>query len=292
MRNPGGLATLITMLVPVCIALALSRTTSSWLRGLAWASLVLAVASVGPLDSKSGQVGILLAPLIFAGLLLTRRIRGTGYRKTAFVALGAAAIFLLVLLGIQVLASAGVADWDLFVEESSFGFRPGRLERIRQLALMFGQHPVAGTGVGTFTLLLPSFYERYGAPVGGETVLEATNHGLHVAATGGVIGLAATLWLLVAFVLPAVRGLACAAPDGASQSVGIAALAGVLAYLVVTNWQGETFYYIPVASVFWILVGLAAGTLGRPPATAAGVLGAPAVYAVTALGGLALLLHL
>ena len=199
MTNPGGLAALAIMLLPVCVALVMARMRPRWLRTLAGVNLLVILASLGPLDSKTAQVGVLLSLGVYGTVLLLRRAEGSLLRK-GLVAVGLAVGVVAVLAGlVRLLGVVGISDWADFVAQSSFGFRPSRLERMRQLVLMFLEHPVAGTGVGTFRLLLPGFYAKYGTSMGGTVYLEATNHLLHMTATGGLIGLAATVWMLAAF---------------------------------------------------------------------------------------------
>ena len=220
--------------------------------------MLLILASLGPLDSKTAQVGVPLSLGVYATVLLLRRWQGAVVTKR-LVAVGVAVTFVAALaVLVRLMAAAGVSDWSDFVAQSSFGFRPARLERMRQLMLMFLEHPVAGTGVGTFVLLLPGYFAKYGAPFGGVAYLEATNHLFHMAATGGLIGLGATVWMLLAFFAKPLSGLLCSGSDAKSSwPIGDAALAGALTYLVASNWQGETWYHVPVASVFWLLLALA-----------------------------------
>ena len=70
------------------------------------------------------------------------------------------------------------------------------------------------------------------------------------------------------------------------NALGDAALAGTLTFLVVSNWQGETWYYVPVASVFWFLVALTVNAVPRggwePPVISPGA--AAATIVITAVG--------
>ena len=236
----------------------LSKPRPHWLKALAGGNLLLILMALRPLDSKTAFIGVFLSAGIYGSILLVRRSPGSIVRK-GLVTLGLAVVLVVALMGLaQTMAGAGVSDWSEFIAQASFGFHPGRLERMRQLGLMFLEHPVAGTGVGTFDLLLPSFYAKYGAPVGGVVYLPATNHLLHIAATGGLLSLATTVWLLLAFYLKPVVGLLrCDAGRNSPWRLGDAALAGALTYLVASNWQGETWHYVPVATVFWVLLAVA-----------------------------------
>jgi len=266
MTNPGGLATLGIMLLPVGVAAAMSAAHPRGLRILGAASVVLILASLGPLDSKTAQIGVVMSAGIYAAVIFLRRSQGSLLRRAA-VAGTLLAGGIVALAGLMwVLAAAGISDWSAFLAESSFGFPLGRVERMRQLLLMFGEHPIAGTGVGTFGMLLPVFYAKYGAPIGGVTYLEATNHLLHMAATGGLLGLGATVWMLFAFYVRPVADLGRGSATGADGvwHIGDAALAGTLAYLVGSNWQGETWYYVPVATTFWFLLATAFNAASAP----------------------------
>ena len=258
MTNPGGLAMLTIMLLPICGAVVLSKSRPHWLRAVGGANLVLVLAAVDALESKTASVGVFLSLGIYGAILVLRRLEGSIVRK-GLVALGLAMALIAVLAAIAWgLAMAGLSDWPEFQSQSSFGFGVGRQERMRQLGLMFLMHPVAGTGVGTFRLLLPSFYATYGAPVGGVMYLDATNHLLHMAATVGSVGLGATVWMLLAFYKQPVVGLLRRGVGSNSPwRIDEAALAGALTYLLASNWQGETWHYVPVASVFWFLLAIA-----------------------------------
>ena len=83
-------------------------------------------------------------------------------------------------------------------------------------------HPVAGVGFGGYWIAIAKYHHSTGEI----TPQEAHSDYLELAASGGLVGLAIGIWLVVAFILAARRKLLSA--DNYNRAVTLGALAGIV----------------------------------------------------------------
>jgi len=172
--------------VPVAIGVALFARRPAWRWGAA-AVAVLGAVALAATFTRSAWIGLLVA----GGVIL-----------------GATAP-----LGLAVLAVAAVAAW--FLAPGAFGerlrsvFDPANkwnAERVHMWDAglrMFRDHPLTGVGLQD----LHELYDRYRSPESSERVGHLHNVLVQIAATMGVVGLAAFTWLYGSLVAAAATGL-------------------------------------------------------------------------------------
>ena len=106
---------------------------------------------------------------------------------------------------------------------------------------LVGSRPLLGYGPDTFGLVYPRFETGDWTP--GYFIDKAHSEVLQIAATQGVLGVAAYCWLIVSAVILFLRR---------SQSPGVPALFGAwLAYQVTVQFN---FSYLPVTGPYWLLL--------------------------------------
>jgi O-antigen ligase len=218
--------------------------------------------------SRSAWIGVALAAVVVAVW-----VRGPGLRFAIAGALG----IVLVAVGIAVLAQAGGLQPER-TDLAEFGDRPAVWRASLQL---IASRPLLGYGPDTFGLVFPHFqianlHEQWD---------KAHAETLQVAATQGVVGLAAYALLLVAFVRAFWRGRANAG-----------ATAAFAAWVAYTATLQVNFSTLAAAFPFWVFAAAAmelwAATRmasGRAPAhrrlvAAVGLAGVPVVLGLTVFG--------
>ena len=235
MGNPNNFATYLVIVIPIQLWAMVDRPGRS--RILLGLGVVLGVVSLVLTDSGAAWLIFSLNLLLCAVLM----------RRTAVLA-----YFPLLVIGLWWLG-------ELPSLASTFSLSPGRLEGWMVAWQMFLDHPVAGIGLGGFM----EQYMRYlPAGVGGTWPRPQYAHNcyLQLLAEGGVIGLGAFL-LMVGWVLVlAVRRLKDA--QSASRSPLSGLLVSLIAFLVGIIFD-TGLYSLPIALLFWSLLGLAAGWIGN-----------------------------
>ncbi len=202
---PGELAGYLILFVP--IAYGLARTVRSRvLRALAWTGAALGVLTMALTFSRTGWVGLASALAAFVAIRSGRERRG-------------------LLAGGAIVAGAFALVLVLFNAHHNPSENYTRLT-IWQAALgSFNRFPLTGVGPFGFSHVYPLLR----LPDGDETAFHAHSLYLTFLVEVGVIGLAAFLWMLVAFARELRRRLADAAPGAALLATAIAAgLVGVL----------------------------------------------------------------
>ena len=199
------------------VALALTFARSAWLAAVA--GLVIAVAAPQRTRLRM-RLGLAAAGL---GIVL------------AVVAGGAIARGGLPLLPtlLQRVASIGV----------NAGSTSERLQVWGGTVRLVASRPLTGYGPDTFGIVYPVFR---GAAGPGVIIDKAHSEVLQIAATQGVLGVAAYLWMLASLGLAFWRGR--------RQQGAAAALGGLVAYQL---WAQANFSWVPAALPYWIFLALA-----------------------------------
>ena len=164
----GGRVLALNGLVVISLALLLTFSRSAWL-GTALAAVVL-VAGVRHVPSRIGLAG--LAVLLVGGIALAAVSAQGGLRLEQSLVARAMSVF----------------------DPSAWGPRPAIWRDSLQL---IASRPLLGYGPDNFGLVYPRFQATF---LGTLQVDKAHSEALQVAATQGLLGLAAYLWLLGAFV--------------------------------------------------------------------------------------------
>jgi O-antigen ligase len=234
LEGPNQLAGYLDFIVPIALALALR---GGRLRPVAVSAFVLAAATDLLTLSRAGlvgaAVGIVVAFVATRGTVVSRRfVLPATTLGLAFVALAARLGF----------ASRLLSDSEV-VHENGLGTRA---ELYPAALRLFATDPALGIGAGNFELRLPSV-----GLVGVRT--HANSLYLQSLAEGGIALFAATLWTIVAAVSLCLRGARRSA-----LVVGIGA--GTVGFAVHQIFDVLTFFP-KVGEMWWILLGIAAGSL-------------------------------
>jgi len=183
---PNSLAGFLAMVFPVALGCCLGRRTGSWSRGL---GLGLVLACVYLTRSKGGWLAFAVGLGVYVSAAFAHLL--WRFRKEV----------VLVIAGLAVIG--GLAQvWGIAprAREYAGSFRV-RAGYWRGAAQIFWRHPIVGVGPGNF-LDYYSMYKR----AEDEEARQAHNDYLQVAAEGGVLALAAYVWLWVSVFVHGARG--------------------------------------------------------------------------------------
>ena len=194
--------------------------------------------------------GVWLSVIVAVGFMLLQLGRGVTHKKILFV--GAACLILLMCLSVPGIYSIFVERISSAVD-LSYASNRARLLRWGQAFVMFLENPILGKGYGAFAML----YEEDVALVGSYTAqyqLGAHSEYLQVMAEMGIVGLAAWIWLNVAFLRYGFRALKTL-DDGFYRAVVIGLMAAEISLMVhftVNNLLNGDAIGVP----FWGIYGL------------------------------------
>jgi O-antigen ligase len=242
--NANALALFLAMLLPLALQEVLDAHSAVG-RLLAANVVILMALALALTFGRAAWIGAALGIV----LVLIRRSRpGLGIAAVV-IALGLVAIALVVIVGTPPwtppLIRAAVTRLAS-IGNLSTGTIVTRFHVWRDAVALIVSRPLIGYGPDSFGLVFPRFETGNWTP--GAIVDKAHADLLQVAATQGLVGVAASVWIVVTFirsflaVLPGSRGL----------------LGGWLAYEVALQ---ANFSYLPAAAPFWIFCGAAVMTL-------------------------------
>jgi putative inorganic carbon (HCO3(-)) transporter len=248
MGNPVLLASFLAMMLPVAIGeLLAARTIQS--RLIAFNLVTVMTIALALTFSRAAWVGALLGSAIPIWYAARRSRLGIHARGRQLATLAAAAIVLM--LGSTLLlrtqpAGLPIGSALLHRVESfsnlSRGSLATRVHVWSDTIRLVESRPLIGYGPDTFGRVYPTFQSGNWTP--GFKIDKAHSDVLQVAATQGLLGVAAYLGVLISLALTLWR---------IRTKPGIAPLAGAIsAYEVVTQLS---FSWLPSAAPFWLLVG-------------------------------------
>jgi O-antigen ligase len=216
--NHNHFAGLMEMLAPFTFGLALSKNLDNlWRALLAFFVLTMSVATLLS-GSRTGTLGLALGVLALACVYGIRRAR----RATM---LGGAVVVLAALAGVAYLGAAPMLHKLMTLlnpnRESAFSTRAALA---KDTLRMIRDHPLTGTGLGTYPLIIPQYLSWY-TDVGWD---KAHNDYLQLAAETGVTGLVLALWWIASFFRRMLREIARRRPLPPLQ---VGAACGCLALL-------------------------------------------------------------
>lgn len=183
------------------IALYLALTARTRQRALGWVLCLYPICTALVLSqSRTGVLGMLLSALL---VFLADRPR---LRQRPLAVLRR-----VMLLTSLVVWCGGVSLWampsgvpaDLTHEASN----EQRILMLEGTAAMIGQHPLAGSGLGSFESRLPQAIEDIGLRMASDTVTHPHNELMYVAAEGGITALAGLLLIAGVWLWPLVYRL-------------------------------------------------------------------------------------
>jgi len=245
LAHPDFAGIFLAMLLPIAVAKLVSRRPLAT-RTLA-ANMVI-VMGLGLLVTftRAAWIGAVIGVVVVLALR-----RGTFHVLP--VALAAAALVAVLVLSLAVAGSrpsvgaGGLAQAFLGRVASSTDTGTGsvasRLNTWRDLPPLIAGRPILGWGPDTFGLVYPLYQST---PRGGEFFDKPHQETLGIAAAEGILGLAAYLWMLIAFVRAFWRGR--------HLSGAVAIFGGWIAYMAAIQLD---FSWIPTAIPFWLLTSCA-----------------------------------
>ena len=192
--NPDFYGQYLSAVVAACGAVALFG--SMWSARVRIAAAALGVLSLGMLvitSTRGALIGVIAGAIVIAVLWLRR----TGATRTALARVGLGGLALTAAL---VLAALTTPLGERLVALTDDPNVQGRVFIYAAAAQIFVDHPLVGVGFENFAVAYPRYEDAEGIK-NNRTQTSAHNWILHIAATTGVAGLAATAALLIAFAL-------------------------------------------------------------------------------------------
>ncbi len=292
--NHEQLGSLLALLLAPALALGLDRVRSTRLLLVAQGAAAILGASLLLARTRSAWAGAAVSLLLlsalslrFSSVRLSRSNRALVVGPALLVVLGFGG--LLAFGQLAPLVSARAATLSRGLDDTSLS---DRLHRWRSACRMASERPIAGWGLGSWTVMQGRWTHQgddTAEVLGGGTGHSNLAHNFWVqwaAETGGV-GLALHLAFLAAFYAAALRALPRL--DREPRTLLIACLAGVTAGIV--DMIGAPSYTFPgVSSLFWVWLGLGAAQMRQAPeapprwAVGAAPLGVGLIAALSILG--------
>jgi putative inorganic carbon (HCO3(-)) transporter len=254
--NSNALAAYLAMALPLGVNEYLRATSASdrILAGNAVAMMAIALALT---FGRGGWVGGVVGVAIV--IASTRPSR----RRLVVMAGAAAGLIAAIVLAIALLGAGGApiahataARLHSLLDPSA-GTGAIRLHIWHDTLGLIASRPLVGYGPDNFGLVFPAF--QTGSWSGLSLIDESHSEPLQIAATQGILGLAAFAWLCVAFVRLWWRGR--------NQMLGSGVLGACAGYLLTLL---VNFSVVPAALPFWIFLGAATVALQRDAESAAG----------------------
>jgi O-antigen ligase len=154
--NHNDFAGLMEMLIPIAAAYVLSRTEDDQHRVLLVFAVCVAVGSLLLSASRGGFVAFVGEVLIFAWILWKRLQDGNSRRQLLAVILGlvAATAFFFWIAPEKVTSRLGSVGNVVNAPEATYG---DRMHVAFDSLLIFHDHPVLGTGLGSFGSIFPAY---------------------------------------------------------------------------------------------------------------------------------------
>lgn len=245
LAHPDFLGIFLAMLLPVAVAKLVS--SRPLLTRILAANLIIVLA-LGLLLTYTR--GALIAAVI--GLMVVLSLRRRRFHAWPLVAFVAALMSVMALLGAVAVARTGSDQARVTnalyarivsIADLSSGSQAGRVKTWQDTLPLIASRPIIGYGPDTFGLVYPRFQtsnrnlELFDKP---------HEESLGIAATQGVVGLLAYLWILVAFVR--------AFWAGRHLRGAVALFGGWVAYEIGTQ---VNFSYIPTSAPFWLFAAAA-----------------------------------
>ena len=228
--NRNHFAGYMEMLIPIPVALAMSRATRSESRlFFGFAAAIMSIAQVASL-SRGGMVSLAAGLLFLAAMVAQRRREDPSFRRGYWFSFRPEYLVVLMLVAIV----AGVvwigADFDILKRIAHDPLTTSAAADRRGVwgdtLTMFLAHPVLGVGLGAFETVYPI----YGRGDGSFLIQFAHNDYLQVLSDGGVVGGAIALWFIA--VLARAIGQVTKAGDPFVRALGLGSAAGIFALLV------------------------------------------------------------
>ena len=254
--HPNQFGGYLALLIPLAVAVTLSRAYSRGLRWLAATALVFALPALVFSFSRGALVALVLGGLIWLGIVRPR---------TAIVAA--------VVTGVVFSVAAPSTLRARLDPQASRGDIPLRADIWRAAVEIYGRHPLIGVGLNNFS----EAYARLPSTIAGGSqrrLLEnqdlvvpphAQNLYLNILAEEGIVGLGAFALFAMASLLVAYRASRLR-HDGAGRAVGLAIGVGLMGLAVHSMLEVTLFseLALPLFAVLGVAASHVALSYGRP----------------------------
>ena len=230
--NRNHFAGYMEMLIPIPLALALSRATRGEARLFyGFAAAIMGIAQIASL-SRAGIVS-LAAGVFFLAAVATRRNRDeterAGRGRLRFMFSPAAFMFLMLAAIIGGIFWVG-ADFNIIKRLSNDPVMSAAATDRKAIwsdtLRMFNANPILGVGVGAYETVYPI----YGRGDGSSLIQFAHNDYLQALADGGIVAGALAIWFIIAIFRDFARGVSLQQP--LARAIALGAGAGIFAILV------------------------------------------------------------
>jgi O-antigen ligase len=211
---------------------------------LAWAARLVALLSIGMIAmtlTRSAWIGCAAALLVYAATGLVRGSAGVApaqrLQRSRWAAYALTVGIGTIVVGLLLVS---LADTDALYDRAASTFSlddPSNVDRIAMAATglkMIKAYPALGIGPGLMESLYPAWVVDWAVRTENPHL---HNDILQIAAERGLLGLAAWLWLMAAFVLVAWRVLRSAGAGGAAGPEARAALAAMAGFLAMGMFE-------------------------------------------------------
>jgi len=236
-ENPNELA---LYALGVCTIAAAALFAGYRERGLAIAAFALGFVALIATGSRSGEAAFAIGAVALVVMLRGRRMQVAALVAIVVIGIG---------LGLGFDSRHNPGENDTRLAAWSAG--------VRTVALF----PLTGVGIGAFYCVYP-FVRSPDAPGASDPIaFDPHNFYLSVAAETGLLGLAAFIWTIVAFVRESRAVLALASEDG--RRFGIVTLAGLLAIACHLVFNGFVLAIVLWAVMAALMLGIARSEYGR-----------------------------
>jgi putative inorganic carbon (HCO3(-)) transporter len=241
--NPNGLGAVLLVGTLVALALVLSRDQRRSTRLVLAAAVVVQLGGIAVTFSRGAWIGLAFG--LFALLMIA-------YRRYLLPAVVVGAVGLLAAPGVFVNRFLFLFS-DTYVSKSAID---GRTSRWAAALDQMAAHPWFGVGLGTFG---GSAADRFGY-----WATWVDNYFLQMGAEGGLLLLAAFVWLLVRVAKGLAKGYRVAT-DPFLRALA-AGTFGAFVAVIVANMFASNFETLAVGAAFWFLAGLATSAALRSEA--------------------------
>jgi O-antigen ligase len=228
--NRNHFAGYMEMLIPIPLALALSRATRSETRVFyGFAAAIMSIAQAASL-SRGGLVSLGAGLLFLTAISAWRSLDGTHPERKSSLSLRPAFLIVVMLAAI----AAGVvwvgADFDILKrithDPLTTALATDRQGIWGDTLTIFRAHPILGIGLGAFETVYPI----YGRGDGSFVIQFAHNDYLQVLSDGGIVGGAIALWFIIVIARAMIQ--VTRSDDPFLRALGLGSAAGVFALLV------------------------------------------------------------
>lgn len=259
--NPVLFGGYLAVMIPLLLNYLIDKEERLPMMPKSLVGVLLVVGLTGAILSQSRGAWIGVVAGIVAVIVLQRKqlLRGIG---TAFAVSVFAVAFMLIVLsiagqGVLVDRLSSIGDRVTTAVDFSSGSEISRVEIWKSSVAMISTRPLVGYGPDQMYIWSPAFNTLKKAQIEVNTVADrAHNIFLQVAINGGLLSLAAFLWLIIALVT---AGSRLAKSDSPNKSYALGALAALTGYL---GQSISGIDVIGIAAPVWVLAGTVAALAG------------------------------